>query len=170
MIWGKHKIGEQEYDLSHLNPFILDVTPNVVGAPTFKTLVSFGHHTFTREWSHGINAEEFRFSHNADCRCFCPNRHKNSCHLPRIITNSARGKAYFSNQHNYLLVENIAGLNGPYAVFFKLEQAKSPKLDAVMFVVSAYEKPALPKKLPAISFATLIAKTAKGEIITRPKK
>jgi hypothetical protein len=58
-------------------------------------------------------------------------------------------------------------------VFFNIERAKNLKaIDASLFVVSAYEKPALPPKreLQAITFATLVAKTVAGEAIKRPKK
>jgi hypothetical protein len=80
------------------------------------------------------------------------------------------GKAYFSQTRNFLLVENLPGINGPYAVFFKVEKAKSKDFDVAMFVVSAYEKPDLPRRLPKITFATLISKTANGQPIMRPKK
>ena len=86
---------------------------------------------------------------------------------------AATGKVYFSLDRNYLIVETLDGLSSPYAVFFKLERAeRAHQVDAVMFVVSAYEKHNLPAKsrLPSISFATLVSKTVKGERITAPKK
>lgn len=161
-----------EHDLAHLNPFTLSVTPNAPGAPTFKVLVSFGHHTFTRTFVEGHDQEEYRYTENGDMRCFCPDRHLASKGLPGLINTAAKGKAYFSQNRNYMLIDQPLG--GPvYAVFFNIAATKAVKsVDASMFVVSAYEKPNLPSKsrLPAISFATLIAKTIRGEPIKRPKK
>lgn len=171
MTWGSFNGGGVEYDLSHLAPFTLNVTPKAVGAPTFKVLVSFGHHTFTREMN-GHDPGDMKFVHGTDERCFCTVRHGHSILLPGIVTANAGGRAYFSKTRNYLLVENLPGVVGPYAVFFNIERAKIANVDAAMFVVSAYPKPALPpvRELPRITFATLVAKTARGEVVTRPKK
>ena len=49
MSWGKKRIAGVVYDLTHLDPFDLDVTPSYQGAPTYKVRVTFGHHTFTRK-------------------------------------------------------------------------------------------------------------------------
>jgi hypothetical protein len=170
--WNKFVIGHTSYDLSHLKPFTLSVTPKSDNAPTFKVLVSFGHHTFTRELSEG-DPPEMKFSHGSDDRCFCPVRHEHSLALPRIVNEGASGRAYFSQTRNFLLVENLPGVEGPYAVFFNIEKAKNLKgVDASLFIVSAYAKPSLPpkRKLPAITFATLVSKTVAREPVRRPKK
>lgn len=171
MSWSTFRAGDLEYDLNHLNPFTLSVTPKMEGAPTFKVLVSFGHHTFTREMN-GWDPVEMKFVHGQEERCFCADRHKHSLELPRIVAGSSAGRAYFSQTRNYLLVEHLPGIIGPYAVFFNVERARLPGIDATMFVVSAYPKPALPPKnrLGAITFATLVSKTVAGERIKRPKK
>ena len=171
MTWGSFKAGDVEFDLSHLSPFTVAVTPKAVDAPTYKVLVSFGHHTFTRDLVPG-DADEMKFVHGAEERCFCKARHAHSLHLPGIVNSSASGRAYFSQTRNYLLVEDLPGVHGPYAVFFNIERARIVGVDAAMFVVSAYPKPAMPpkKELSAITFATLVAKTARGEQVTRPKK
>ncbi len=161
------------YDLNHLSPFIIAVTPKADGAPTFTVLVTFGHHCFTREWREGTDDPALRYAIDRDVRCFCPERYALSLGLPAIVTTAATGKVYFSQDRNYLIVEAVHELSGPYAVFFKLEKAERlRKADAVMFVVSAYEKRNLPAKsrLPSISFATLVAKTVRGENIIAPKK
>lgn len=161
-----------EYVLSHLNPFTVDVSPSAVDAATYKVLVTFGHHTFTRTVDFATDSASYHYSEGGDLRCFCPDRFYASQGLPSLIASAVRGKAYFSQNRNYMLIDQPLG-GAPYAVFFNLEKTRSVKgLDASMFVVSAYEKPGLPAKsrLPSISFATLVAKTARGEPITRPKK
>lgn len=172
MAWNNFVIGQTSYDLSHLSPFTLFVTPKADDAPTFKVLVSFGHHTFTRELRVD-DPPETRFAHGNDDRCFCPVRHQHSLALPRIVNEGSFGRAYFSQTRNFLLIEDLPGVEGPYAVFFNIEKAKNLKgIDASLFIVSAYAKPGLPpkKKLPAITFATLVSKTVAGEPVKRPKK
>jgi hypothetical protein len=78
------------------------------------------------------------------------------------------GRAYFDARHNFLLVERLPELDGPYAVFFTMERSKHPTVDVAMFVISAYEKIGLPRNIPKITFATLVAKHARGESIRRP--
>jgi hypothetical protein len=69
-----------------------------------------------------------------------------------------------------LLVEQLPGVNGPYAVFFNVQKSKQANLDVVLFVASAYEKPNLVKAMPAISFTALIAKASRGLAATRPTR
>lgn len=173
MQWPTFESAGQLYNLGHLSPFIVAVVPKADGAPSFKVLVTFGHHCFTREWLEGQDDTMWRYVVGRDVRCFCTVRHQQSLALPAIVNAAATGKVYFSRDRNYLIVESVDGLSGPYAVFFKLEKAKrAHNADAVMFVVSAYEKRNLPAKsrLPSISFATLVAKTVREECITPPKK
>ena len=103
-----------------------------------------------------------------EIRCFCLHRHAMSIHLPQMIKDARSGKAYFSQRDNYLVFRDIPGFTGPYAAFFEMKKAKSKSHDAVMFVVSAYEKPSLPKRIPSISFATLTSKVVRGEKIRKP--
>jgi hypothetical protein len=171
--WQAFESGGQVFDLDHLSPFTITVTPKAEGAPSFKVLVTFGHHCFTREKLSGQDDAALRYAVGREVRCFCTARHGLSLGLPAIVNAAATGKVYFSQDRNYLIVEALDGLAAPYAVFFKLEKAeRAHNADAVMFVVSAYEKRNLPAKsrLPSISFATLIAKMVRGERITPPKK
>jgi hypothetical protein len=165
-------IDEVDHDLSHLDPFTILVTPKAEGAPTYKVLVSFSHHTFTRSFEEGVDNEAYKHEEDGEVRCFCPDRYLSSRALPILISRAAGGRAYFSQGRNFMLLDQPLG-GPPYAIFFNLEASRSVKdAAAVMFVVSAYEKPNLParSKLPAISFATLVSKTVRGEPIVRPKK
>lgn len=169
--WGRFIVEKAEHDLAHLDPFTLRVTPRAADAPTFRVLVTFGHHTFTRELREDDPAH-LKFSHNGDDRCFCPTRHRHSLELPRVVGQAATGRAFFSQNRNFLLVEDLPGLEGPYVVFFNMERARIKNIDAAMFVVSAYHKPNLPPRanLGAITFATLVSKTVAGTQVRRPKK
>lgn len=168
MSWGKFEADDLEYDLSHLDPFTMKVEPKD-GSAQYHVLVTFGHHAFTRELK-DEDPPDYHFTVDADTRCFCKHRHEYSCNLPAIIESSANGKAYFSQGRNFLLIEDLPGVVGPYAVFFNVEKAKAKGLDASLFVVSAYPKPNMPpkKSLLAVTMPTLIGKTVRGEKVTRP--
>lgn len=147
----------------------MNVTPKAEDAPTFKAYVSFGFHTYTKEWN-STDPEEYRVTEGSETRCFCPTRHGHSLQLPGIVQQSVNGKVFFSQNHNFLITKSLDGLNAPYAVFFTMETARSKDFDVAMFIISAYPKPNLPKNLPAITFATLVGKKSRGEAIKRPKK
>lgn len=166
------KIEEIEYDLAHLNPFTVNVTPRFPDAKTYKVLVSLGHHTFTREFRPKVDSKEFLHIEGGEERCFCQDRYLASKSLRRMISHNCKGKAYFSQNHNFMLLDQPLG-GPPYAAFFTMQRTKNIKdIDATMFIVSAYEKPGLPSRsrLPSISFATLTHKTIIGQEIKRPKK
>jgi hypothetical protein len=169
MSWKSRKIQGVTYSLTHLDPFVINVTPKGQGAPTYKVNVNFGSHVFTRSLEPG-DTPDFHVRDGRDIRCFCLDRHAFSLRLPALIRERASKKAYFGHRRNYLFFDSIPGQTSPYAAFFDVARARSKHFDVAMFVVSAYEKPRLPKTLPSISFATLIAKTATGETVIRPKK
>ena len=169
MSWGQKKIQGQVYDLTHLDPFIFPVTPKADGARTFNVHVSFGLHVFTEEWDDSYTPD-LKFTDGDELRCFSIDRHSHSLELPQIIQDAASGRAYFSDYpHTFTVSKNLPNLVGPYSVYFKIEKAKSPKFDASMFVVSAYEKQNLPPRLKKITFATLVSHTVMGKPIRRPR-
>ena len=131
--WGTKRIAGRTYGLRHLNPFIVDVTPAGAGALTYSVAVRFGCHTFTREWM-GDETPDFRFAHGSEVRCFCPIRYGLSHHLPDIVRRTAAfgGKAYFDAKQNYLLIERLPEIEGPYAVFFTMERSKHSTADVAM--------------------------------------
>ncbi|HEV2593885.1 MAG TPA: hypothetical protein VGU01_01635 [Sphingomicrobium sp.] len=172
MSWGSFDYKGQVRDLTHLDPFTINVTPKAPGAPTWTVRVSFSHHTFTRELQPGDGPQD-EYAVGSDVRCFCTDRYPLSLSLPGIIQANANGRAYFTQGHNLMFVENIPGLQqGPYAIFFNMERARKLKgIDATMFVVSAYEKPGLPpmRSLRAITMPTLVAKTLGQQPITNTR-
>ena len=175
MNWGKVEIGDVEFDLTHLDPFTINVTPSVPDAPTYKVLVSFSHHAFTRDLVEG-DPDHHRFGPDHDVRCFCPERHQLSLLLPEIVKAATTGKAYFPArnhpiQRNFLLVKLVAG-EPPYLVVFNLERARGINADAVMNIVSAHPRPGMgsTRKFESIRVATLVSKTVRGERVMRPSR
>lgn len=163
MRWGKKQIGGVIYDLSHLDPFLMGVTPKAENARTYKVRVSFGCHTFTRELT-PEDKPDLRFRAGDELRCFCTERHKLSLELPDMIRYAANGRVYFSERSTFLVIEST-----PVA-FFNAEKAKKQDgYDVTMFVTSAYAKPKLPNKLPAVTLSTLIDYRFKGIPLKRPQ-
>ena len=64
MSWGKKQIAGVSYELGHLDPVIMDVTPKVQDAPTYKVHVSFGCHTFTKGWENGYSPDLLTMARN----------------------------------------------------------------------------------------------------------
>jgi hypothetical protein len=159
------------YDFSHLESIFVLVKPKAVGAPAFSVLFSFGCHTFTKIWKDHYDPELLIVESN-EKRCFCHDRYAQSLFLPDLIRKAVNGRAYFTERRNYLFLENVPGLSSPYAIFFNLQKSPSRKIDVTAFIVSAHERSGLPapSRLSAITFATLISKTIRGEKIVRPKK
>jgi hypothetical protein len=169
-MWGKKQIAGVVYDLTHLDSFDMDVTPAHAGAQTYKVRVDFGAHTFTRDLL-DTDTPDFHIQDGGQVRCFCPQRHAMSIFLPGIIRAASTGKAYFGNRReNFLLVEKLDGLNAPYVVAFNMTKAKAANADAIMFVVSAHDRPALPTNLPVIGMGTLVSLTVQGKPVIRPSK
>ena len=86
-----------------------------------------------------------------------------------MIKYAARGRAYFAERSNFLIVEHLGMNNAPYVAYFNLEKANDRRYHAVMFVTSAHLRPALPEKLPAVTFATLVDYRVQGKTLTRPE-
>lgn len=164
--WRNRTIQGVTYTFGHLDAFTMQVTPVKAGAKTYSLLVDYHLHTFAREWR-DTDTPDYKFVEGNDVRCFCPDRYKMSLTLPEMIKGSS--KAYFSQEHNYLIFKPVNG-EAPYAAFFSMQRARGRGYHAIMTVVSAYQKDELPPEslLKSIGFATLVAKTAKGEEVRRP--
>jgi hypothetical protein len=168
--WRPKQIAGKLYDLSHIHPFKLEVTPKAQGAPFYAVRVTFGFHCFTR----GLEQDDppdVRMRHNGELRCFCFERYGLSKELPGMIQYAAKGRAYFGEKYpNFLIVESMTQQNAPYVAFFNIERAQTLEgYDAAMFVTSAHLRPKLPDRLPAISFATLVDHRVQGKTIRRPE-
>jgi hypothetical protein len=169
MGWGKKQIGGLVYDLSHLDPFLMDVAPRADSAVPYRVRVSFGCHTFTRKLTLH-DQPDLHFRAGKELRCFCTDRHRLSLQLPDMIRYAANGRVYFSELATFLIIESESSANAPYVAFFNAEKAKKQDgYDAAMFVTSAYLKPSLPDKLPAVTLATLIDYRVRGKPLKRPE-
>jgi hypothetical protein len=166
MSYGTLTIQDVEYDLTHLDDHVIHV-PRPDGTATYRVLVRYGRHCFTRERLPGDH-QDFLIADGNEIRCLCPVRTTMSRELKRIISEASQSVAYFTLEAKMLLVEDDAGV--PYTVFFNIESALEKNLDAVMFIVSAYRKPNLPDRLPAVKFWSLVDKASKGFTPMKPQR
>jgi hypothetical protein len=171
--WGKKHLRGSVYDLSHLDPFVLDVHPCAEGVNPLKVIVSFGMHTFTRKRKSEDTSDLF-MGKNGDPRSFCPVRYACSLYLPNLIRSAGTPgcSVYFSHRENFLVVDHVPAVKGEYAAVFKIECAKTNDHDiaARMFVISAHERINPLATLEKISFFTLVRKTSSGEPLRHKKK
>jgi hypothetical protein len=170
MSWGTLNIAGVNYSLTHLDSRIIDVTPKAPRSPTYRVLVSYGCHCFARDLKPGDPVSHHVADDGGRTRCFCVDRAAYSAHLPRIIRAAQQGQAYFSQDHNMVLVERLPGVVAPYAIFFNVRRSRQKGVDVNLFVASAYDKPNLPTHLFPIPFTALIATIAKGWVPVRPAK
>ena len=77
MSWGKKRIAGVDYDLTHLDGFLMDVTPTIEGSVTYKVRVTFGCHTFTRKRL-AADTPDLHFDHENEKRSFCTERYQHS--------------------------------------------------------------------------------------------
>ncbi len=103
-------------------------------------------------------------------RCFCVDRHRLSFLLPDMLRRAATGRVFFSEGRNLLCVQWLDEPERPYAAFFNIEKSRQKGIDANVFVVSAYEKPNLPAKLPSVTFATLVREVMSGRRPRPPRE
>jgi hypothetical protein len=165
--WKPKKIAGQIYDLTHIHPFRLEVTPKGENAQTYVVRVTFGFHCFTRDLT-GEDAPDLHMIHGGEKRCFCFDRYDLSKELVDAIKYAANGRAYFTQRANFLILESVAQHNAPYAIFFDVEKSKKADgCDAAMFVTSAHLRPDLPDKLPPVTFATIVDYSVRGKTLKR---
>jgi hypothetical protein len=167
MKWGKRKVGGVTYDLTHLDPFILDIPPHGDGEQ-LKARVRFGSHTFTLKWDDNY-IEEYRIKDGKKSRCFCPVRHGHSKHLPGILQLACAGRVLFDPDQKLVMLGNPPGAIMPYAVFFEMTAARRQTYELDIVVVSAHNQPHIKAKL-GMPFPQLARIVADGGAIPWPKK
>lgn len=163
MMWGRKKIAGTVYDLTHLDPFEMDV-PRSAGNAPYRVQVQFGPHTFTEKYT-PLHTPDLAISHGHDLRAFCLNRYGHSLSLPAAVQQAVAGKVCLSNG-KMVINARLPGLNGPYLIAFTVRAHKTRKFDAVITVVSAHHRPNLNQGLPTAPFPVVIAATIAGRKIS----
>ena len=166
MMWGKKRIAGTVYDLTHLDPFLLEVDhPN---GKTTVLQVQFGPHSFTEKYT-PLHTPDLAISHNSDLRAFCLQRYGHSLRLPAAVTQAAIGNVC-NGQGRMAINSRLPGLKGPYLIAFKLRKKPTKKFDGVMTVVTAHHRPKLNQSLPFAPFHAVVSATFAGRKIDWKQK
>jgi hypothetical protein len=158
--WGVRKFGGETYDLSHLKPFAIEVTPAKQPQRRVRVAVSFGFHTFTRKRRTGDPGHLILGTANS-ARTICADRLECSKHLPDIIRQASAGRVRVSHDGNYLIPTIIPIVMIEHATIFKLEQSVGENSDVRMFVISGHPRPHQPD-LREVNFVKLVTRVADG--------
>jgi len=157
-MWGRKKIAGTVYDLTHLDPFTLEIPRS--NGESLRIQVQFGSHTFTEAYN-GLHARDLAISDGKDLRAFCLHRYGHSLSLPAAIRSAVGGKA--CNDNGRMLINaRLPGLQGPYLIAFRVRPKVTSKFDGVLTVVSAHHRPDLDQALPTAPFNAVIAATLAG--------
>jgi hypothetical protein len=154
--WKDFIIGNDTYDLSHLNYTTFDVTrPSTEASPEKQVsfFMAFSDHCFT---DHFGPSEDWIYPHSkSQDRYFCPTRYGYSKHLPTIIpnlinTNPYVGRSFIQHREQFFHIDHYT-VGATYRIFFEINQNKSQgaTTDLRINIVSAYEpragQPAVPQ-------------------------
>ena len=167
MMWGKKRIAGTVYDLTHLDPFEMEV-PHPNGNVSVIQ-VQFGAHTFTEQFNQFHTKDLAICDGNGPLRAFCLHRYGHSLSLPAAVLHAVSGDAC-NDQGRMLINASLPGLSGPYLIAFKVRPRKTKKFDGVMTVVSAHHRPNLDLTLPTAPFQVVIAASLAGRSIGWKKK
>lgn len=175
------KLGEIEFDLSHLDDFAFElVIPAKDGKPEqrYEIAVQFSMHCFTTTayaidgtWPRELEYSESDRSESDERRLFDQERYELSKRLREFMRTIGGRKCYHADGGNFFVVEGVDGR--PYHIFFKVWQ--SEKREALTLqVVSAYVPDGdIPvprrKKVPPIRFSVIAYNTKHGKPIKRPE-
>jgi len=165
MNWGKRKIAGTEYSLEHLNSFMLAIICN---GKSYKLQVSFGAHSFTREYREG-DTIDLQFMDGNTRRTFCVERYAHSLHLPAAICQAVEGMVC-NSRDTMVFDATLPGLDGPYLIVFNLRPTPGKRFDARLYVRSAHHRPNLAKNLPEVSFSVVVVNTIRKRPIRWTKK
>lgn len=153
------KIGGQEFDLAHLDPFSFVVTHDDTD---YAVRVTFEDHVFTTAFDPGLHTPDLVYSRRpGDWRAFDAARWQQSQTLPGLFRTIGGHSVYHSMGRNFFFLRGAAG-TPPYAVFFEPTRSNRSDTDVAVIVRSAYEKNGMTRWASPIKFPRLIDSVARG--------
>ena len=145
--WKNFIIGEDKYDLSHLDYQTFTVSkPKTDSAPEKEVsfFMSFSDHCFT---DHFGPSDSWIYPHakSKTDRYFCPIRYGHSKHLPAIIPdiinqNPFVGRTFLEHREQFFHID-LNRLDVTYRIFFEISKNQSPVASTYLRIniLSAYE-------------------------------
>ncbi|MCE7032774.1 heat-shock protein [Lysobacter sp. GX 14042] len=142
-------VGGQSIDLSHLEPFKLQVV-STHAKTTLRVHVTFTSHCFSEKLDSTLLAQGDPIidRNTRHPRMFCPTRYRLSHKLPGFLQElPGRSVSLTSAQRNWVYTVTIEDPAGPYHVFFELGRAPIEQRtwqDLNLVVESAYPETKAP--------------------------
>lgn len=164
-------IGEQVFDLGHLEPFSLEIDSKLA-KKLLRVHVTFTNHCFTKGYAPETHpaGEPIIDQDKPRPRTFCPIRYRLSHKLRAVIEQLAHPKATVwqtSTRRNWAYSMTIDDPSGPYHVFFEIRRASAQQRqwqDLNLVVESAYhETEGPPALVGSMGFLLLCGKVYLGQ-------
>lgn len=142
MRWNPFTHSGQEYDLSHLHPFSMEVLQPAQGDKPERIYgvdVIFSLHCFTRSVQEGDD-ETLAYSDNRETRTFCFDRYKYTQYLPAVIRKINERTCYQTGKGNFLTIEILTDENEQveYEIYFEASKSGKKPARVNLYVQSAY--------------------------------
>ena len=142
MKWRPFHHGRDQYDLSHLHPFALELENPAKGdrpAQPFRFDVRFSLHCFTRSIAAGDDPK-LEYKDNRETRTFCFDRYRLSFQLPGIVRHIHEKRCLHTGKGNFFIVEvtDDAGHCVEYEIYFDISKGKGTSGAMELFIQSAY--------------------------------
>jgi len=163
--WGIFKIGEESYDLRHLDETVISVEFN---GEQHDILVEFSDHCFTEDATEDDKRPKFAPCSRKDGR-FCEKRYQASLDIWAHIEHAVSGVVWLGESDRCLVVKLAAGQGDDplhYVIPFTLERWKGDKRAKLkMRVRSAFVRDSSRRvaTFGQVKFATLVDLTLKGQ-------
>ncbi len=142
-----------DYPLGHLDNLQFQVFS---GSNTYTIETIFSCHCFT-ETVQPHHTPDWIYTHRGERRAFDLDRYTLSQNLPQLVTALGGKSVYYTKGANNFFMRAIAGLNGPYVVFFDtFKSTKKPNVDVILNIQSAYCKPNMVTRAAPILFPVLV--------------
>ena len=137
-LWPPFLYDGKTYDLSHLNPWKLEVADSA--KVTRSILVTCADHCFTKK-PDGDSAPVYPGCSRDDGR-FCVERYELSLNLRQMIEHAVGGEIWLGNEERYVVIKGIdfRGRKVDYAIVFSLEKISGTEFDLRMHVRSAHKR------------------------------
>jgi hypothetical protein len=162
--WGIFEIGEESFDLSHLDETVISVE---IGGEQHAILVEFSDHCFTEEAVPDDKRPKFAPCSRTDGR-FCEKRYQASLNIWEHLDQATRGSVWLGENDRCLIVKLTSGEGQAvhYVIPFTLERWKGDKRAKLkMRVRSAFIRDSGDRvaTFGQVKFATLVELTIKGK-------
>ncbi|MBL4751563.1 MAG: hypothetical protein JKX71_13450 [Amylibacter sp.] len=177
MKWKPFTHTGNQYDLSHLHPFKLDVTQpetTKVEEKIFQFKVIFSLHCFSKTTKEGDDPL-LEYSDNRETRTFCFERYQLSFQLPAIIRDIHKKRCNHTGKGNFFIIElsDDDGNEIEYEIYFDIDMAKSREQPMTLYIQSAYvrddESKAYRHKTKKIGFYIIAYNKSIGKPIKTPR-